>query len=203
MQQASQIFEGGFSEPVTEAQEVFHALMHALANPGEVKQLASTTTPPAPLTGALGAIAATLLDHDTTLWCDPAIADSNNALAWLTFHTGTAMVSTPGQAQFALVTSGDRLPDLAQFAQGDAEFPDRSTTVILAVASLEAGDVLQLRGPGIETTSTLQVRGLPQDFYRQWQQNGALFPLGVDVILVAQDKIAAFPRTLRIKQLES
>lgn len=48
----------------------------------------------------------------------------------------------------------------------------------------------------------LNVDGLPQDFAAQWRENGALFPLGIDLLLVADGKVAALPRTTRIVSSE-
>ncbi len=54
----SSAFEGGFADPVTDAQSAFHAVMHAMANPGRIYPLARAATPPQPLTPELGVIAA-------------------------------------------------------------------------------------------------------------------------------------------------
>jgi|GEM_PF-460947 len=145
---SSPAFEGGLADPVTDAQSVFHAVMHAMANPGRIYPLAAAATPPQPLTPELGVISATLLDHDATVWCDAAIAANEDATAWLTFHTGAPRVENADAAQFALVSDVSRLPSLADFSQGNAEFPDRSTTIVLAVASLKSGQGFVLKGPG-------------------------------------------------------
>ena len=198
----SPAFEGGFANPVTDAQSAFHAVMHAMANPGRIYPLDRTAMPPLPLTPELGIIAATLLDHDATVWCDAAIKASESATAWLTFHTGAPRVENADAAQFALVSDVTLLPPLAAFSQGHAEFPDRSTTIVLAVASLKSGQGLVLKGPGINGELVSRVDGLPQDFIRQWRDNGAQYPLGVDLVLVCDGSVAALPRTARISALE-
>jgi len=199
---ASSAFEGGFADPVTDAQSAFHAVMHAMANPGRIYPLARAATPPQPLTPELGVIAATLLDHDATVWCDAAITARESATAWLTFHTGAPRIDNAGAAQFALISNVSLLPSLAEFSQGDAEFPDRSTTVVLAVASLNNGQGYVLKGPGIDGERVLHVDGLPKDFVKQWRENGAQYPLGVDLVLVSDGAVAALPRTTRISALE-
>src|SRR5690606_20513975 len=105
-------------------------------------------------------------------------------------------------AQFALVSDVSLLPPLAEFSQGDAEFPDRSTTIVLAVASLTSGQGFVLKGPGIDGEYALHVEGLPEDFISQWRKNGAQYPLGVDLVLVCDGAVAALPRTTRISALE-
>ncbi|QNQ39477.1 phosphonate C-P lyase system protein PhnH [Brucella intermedia] len=199
---SSPAFEGGLANPVTDAQSVFHAVMHAMANPGRIYQLAAAATPPQPLTPELGVIAATLLDHDATVWCDAAIAANEYATAWVTFHTGAPRVENADAAQFSLVSDVSLLPSLADFSQGNAEFPDRSTTIVLAVASLKGGQGFVLKGPGIDGERSLRVDGLPQDFIQQWRENGAQYPLGVDLVLVCDGAVAALPRTTRISALE-
>jgi len=199
---SSPAFEGGLANPVTDAQSVFHAVMHAMANPGRVYALARAAMPPLPLTPELGVIAATLLDHDATVWCDRAVAANADATAWLTFQTGAPQVDGPASAQFALVTEAALLPSFAEFSQGEPEFPDRSTTVVLAVKSFESGQGLVLKGPGIDGERRIHIDGLPQDFVAQWRDNGAQFPLGVDLVLVCDGAVIAFPRTTRITKLE-
>jgi alpha-D-ribose 1-methylphosphonate 5-triphosphate synthase subunit PhnH len=202
MLHSSSAFEGGLADPVNEAQSAFHAVMHAIANPGRIYSLVQAAMPPEPLTPELGVIGATLLDHDSIVWVDAEIAAHKDATAWLTFHTGAPIAADQSKAQFALVTSAQSLPALSSFAQGNAEFPDRSTTVILAVSSLESGQGFNLKGPGIKDERMLHVDGLPQDFIAQWRENGAQFPLGVDLVLVCDGAVAALPRTTRISALE-
>lgn len=199
---SSPAFEGGLANPVTDAQSVFHAVMHAVANPSRVYALARAATPPQPLTPELGVIAATLLDHDATVWCDRAIVADADATAWLTFQTGAPQVDSSASAQFALVTDASLLPPLAEFSQGQPEFPDRSTTVVLAVKSFESGQGLVLKGPGINGEREIHIDGLPQDFVTQWRDNGVQYPLGVDLVLVCDGAVIAFPRTTRITELE-
>ncbi len=199
---SSPAFEGGLANPVTDAQSAFHAVMHAMANPGRVYALARAAMPPLPLTPELGVIAATLLDHDATVWCDSAIAANADTTAWLTFQTGAPQVDHSASAQFALVTDASLLPALAEFSQGLPEFPDRSTTVVLAVKSCESGQGLVLKGPGIDGDREVHINGLPQDFVAQWRDNGAQFPLGIDLVLVSDGAVIAFPRTTRITKLE-
>ena len=90
-------------------------------------------------------------------------------------------------------------PDLALLEAGTEEEPHRSATLILQVASLVPGTGWTLRGPGIETTHRLQAAGLPAGFAAAWTANAARFPRGVDLVLCAGDRLAALPRTTRIR----
>ncbi|MHB1103796.1 MAG: phosphonate C-P lyase system protein PhnH [Devosia sp.] len=190
--------EGGFAEPVREAQRGFRALMDALANPGTIHQMDLALTPLAPLTVELAAVALTLCDHDSPLWLDQQLIESTSVSAWLRFHTGVPLVTDPGAAHFALVTDAANLPPLNRFALGTDQYPDRSTTIALALPDLRGGVPLNLRGPGIKNAVTMAPVGLPGDFSSQWLENRAQFPRGVDLLLVAAGEVIGLPRTTRI-----
>ena len=95
------------------------------------------------------------------------------------------------------------LPSFAHFALGSQEYPDRSTTIIVEVEALDGGRLLQLSGPGIRETVQIAPKGLPEMFLRQWTDNRALFPRGVDVVLTAGRQLIALPRTCKITALEA
>ncbi|MGQ2968318.1 MAG: phosphonate C-P lyase system protein PhnH [Allorhizobium sp.] len=194
--------DGGFPDAVTHAQTVFRAVMDAMAQPGTLGVVEVPVAPPAPLGIAAGALLLTLCDHDTPIWVTPALAKS--ALSgWIGFHTGASVTSTKSDAKFAFVEAGAPFPSLAQFALGTQEYPDRSTTLVIEVAALEGGKPLQLTGPGIRDTATIAPKGLPETFLRQWADNRALFPRGVDVVLTAGRRFIALPRTTMIREMEA
>jgi alpha-D-ribose 1-methylphosphonate 5-triphosphate synthase subunit PhnH len=90
------------------------------------------------------------------------------------------------------------LPALDRFAFGTPEYPDRSTTVILQVESLTQGSAFELRGPGIDGVVALRATLQPADLFKQLAINAALFPRGIDLVLVADDAVVAIPRTTRL-----
>jgi alpha-D-ribose 1-methylphosphonate 5-triphosphate synthase subunit PhnH len=90
------------------------------------------------------------------------------------------------------------LPPLDRFALGSTEYPDRSTTLILQVESLTDGTVIELQGPGIDGTAVLRASIQPEDLFERLTVNAALFPRGIDVVLVHDDAIVALPRTTRL-----
>lgn len=188
---------GGFADPVLDSQHVFRRLLEALSRPGTIVDLPALAAPPEPLCPASGAILMALADTDTPVHLDSG-EEGAAARAWVGFQTGAPIVAEAGDASFAVVTRPEALIPFDCFRTGTAEYPDRSTTLIVRVAGLGGGEDLFLRGPGIDGSATLAPRGLPGDFVERWQRNRALFPRGVDVFLVAGAEVAAFPRSLRI-----
>lgn len=192
----------GFPDPVLDAQQAFHALMQALARPGSIQTLRGAPFAPEALGPALGAVALTLLDFETRVWLDPAASGSEGAAAaWLRFHTGTRIITAPDEADFALVTDCAAAPPLDAWRLGEEAYPDRSTTLAIRVAALGSGPRYRLTGPGIKSETVLSIDGLPSSLVAAWPANRALFPRGVDVLLVGPDAVAGLPRTTRIEEL--
>lgn len=190
--------EGGFADLVLGAQNVFRAVMDALARPGTAQSIASDAAPPAPLTPELGAVALTLCDHDTLVWLDPVLAANAVVTSWLAFHCGAPITADIGAAAFALVSDVALLPAIGSFGQGTDEYPDRSTTVVLAVGS--AVRPVTLKGPGIKDQLTTQLPLPGGDFVEQWAENRARFPRGVDLLLVRDGTVVGLPRTTRVSE---
>jgi alpha-D-ribose 1-methylphosphonate 5-triphosphate synthase subunit PhnH len=202
MLDVTESLDGGFPDAVTHAQTVFRSVMDAMARPGSQGLIDVPVAPPAPLGVAAGALLLTLCDHDTPIWLTPVLAKS--ALpGWIGFHTGASLTSTKSDAKFAFVEAGAPVPSLTQFALGTQEYPDRSTTLVVEIASLEGGQPLQLSGPGIRDTTTIAPKGLPETFLRQWADNRALFPRGVDLVLTCGPRFIALPRTTKIREMEA
>ncbi len=91
MRAVTQVYEGGFSDAVLNSQEVFRALDGRYGQPGprncpiaqSGRLLRRRFSPVA------ASVAATLFDHDATVWCDKAIAgsDGGNWLAEVSYRT--------------------------------------------------------------------------------------------------------------------
>ena len=184
------------TDGVFASQAAFRALMEAFARPGEIKAVRGVAAPP-PLAPAAAAVVQSLADYETPIWLDPPLAETPAVGEWIRFHTGARLTSDPGAAAFALIADADALPDFASFALGSEEYPDRSTTLIVQVARF-AGAALTLEGPGIRTTRAFAAEPLPNDFAQRLAANRELFPRGVDLVLVADDKVLALPRSVRL-----
>lgn len=96
-----------------------------------------------------------------------------------------------------MIGSARELPPLDRFAFGSSEYPDRSTTLIVQVDSLTSGPAWELRGPGIDGSAVLQAT-VQGNLFEQLAVNVALFPRGIDVVLVHDDTIVAIPRSTRL-----
>jgi alpha-D-ribose 1-methylphosphonate 5-triphosphate synthase subunit PhnH len=188
----------GFADKVLSAQSTFRSVMDAMARPGSVQQIGVATGAPSPLMRGAAAIALTLFDHDTPVWLDPAMSETSDVTKWLKFHTGAPVIADSSICSFALIGDPEALPALDRFAFGSNEYPDLSTTLILQVESLTEGSRFELRGPGIDGTAVLQATIEPADLFERLGINAALFPRGIDIVLVAGDAIVAIPRTTRL-----
>jgi alpha-D-ribose 1-methylphosphonate 5-triphosphate synthase subunit PhnH len=187
----------GFDNPVDDAQQVFRATLEAFAHPGRLETLPVTSGQPEGLSPTLSALLLTLADPDTPVWLPADVPAA--ARAFLRFHCGCPLVDAVGEATFVCVPAGHAMPALADCAQGLPAYPDRSATLLVEVASLHEGEALTLRGPGIDTTQTLRVSGLPADFRASWRANNAGFPLGVDLLLASGHEFCAMTRTTHVE----
>jgi alpha-D-ribose 1-methylphosphonate 5-triphosphate synthase subunit PhnH len=192
---------GGFADPVQASQAVFRAVMQALAEPGTAHDLPAHVLagldPPAPLSLAAAAILLTLADFETPVNV-PQIPGTAEIAAYLRFHAGCPIVADCCAAAFAFVTDAVTLNDFDAFAQGSLEYPDRSTTLVVQVASLVAGDELTLQGPGIAASRAIRLSPLHPDLPQALAANRERFPRGVDLIFTDGRSILGLPRSTRV-----
>lgn len=195
----------GFLDPVAGSQKTFRSLLKAFAYPGTIETVPDElTTAPAPLDLATAAIALSLIDPETPLWCDDAM-ETEGVLAFLRFHCGAPLVSSKQDAAFALIAQPDSPGAVQGFFTGTDEEPERAATLIVQVRSLGTGRglgtgrTLRLSGPGIQKNRELQVEGLSEDTLERLVQNAAQYPLGLDWIFVAERRFVALPRSIKIE----
>lgn len=179
----------GFAS-VLDAQACFRALLSAFSTPGAIVPLPVHLTPPTGLSMACAALLLTLADSHTKV----ALPETCIARRWLTFHTG-ALAGDASLADFCVAT---KVPVLATLRQGTDAEPEDSTTLILDVERLD-GPLYRLFGPGLKAPVTV---GLPLEktIIKQWHTQTRNAPRGVDIILCAQDRILALPRSLQIEE---
>jgi alpha-D-ribose 1-methylphosphonate 5-triphosphate synthase subunit PhnH len=182
---AAQSLGGGFTAPAPQSAHAFRAILDALARPGTIHTVQGAA-PPAPLSPAAGAVLLTLCDATTPLHLAGA-HDCPALREWITFHCAAPLVAAE-DAMFALGTWAALHP-INRFAIGLPDYPDRAATLIVEMPDL-APTGARLRGPGIETTSQLN---LPET--AAFRANRAQFPLGFDCLFTAGGQIAGLPRS--------
>lgn len=180
-------------EPIWQApvqQQVYRELLDAFSYPGQVKKLNALITDH----HALNAVLATLLDGESRL------ADITGQLKPTHWPLLQAQNVEVEEAQF-IVADGKQWtglhPNLGSLAS-----PEHGATLILIVDGFYSQSdavSLHLKGPGIATTTMLEVKGLSQQWLEQRAQWNQHFPLGVDMILVSPNAIVALPRTTHIQ----
>lgn len=192
----------GFVDLVASAQTTFRAILAATSRPGTVWPIGIELSAPAPLSPGAAAVALTLCDRDTPVWLDPPLCATEAVPAWLRFHCGARVVEQPEAASFAFAANPSALPPFQHFNLGAADYPDRSTTIVLLAETFRSGHNLVLRGPGIRNQQSLRAAPLPDDISERLKFNRSLFPRGVDLLLVTADQIAALPRSVRLRSEE-
>lgn len=196
----------GLDDAVHDSQRLFRQVLGAMSEPGTLHELVAPTPscvpnhePPKPLIGAaLWGALLSLCDLDTTIWIGAEL-DSPALREALTFHTGARFTDDPASADFALLTQESFDPQ-TPFALGSDTYPDRGTTLLVAVERLANAGPWSLSGPGIETTRALDVGDAPgcRALMQRLSTNRASFPCGIDAIFGAGDQLAAIPRSTRI-----
>lgn len=180
-------------EPIWRAetqQHVYRELLDAFSYPGKVKTLNALIAE----NHAIDAVLATLLDGESRL------ADTIGHLNATQWSLLQAQQVDTNEAQF-IVAQGDQFTELCPNL-GSLASPEYGATILLIVHGFSSQNNalgLHLNGPGIATTSMLDVEGLSEEWLKQrakWNQH---FPLGVDIILASPDAIVALPRTTHIQ----
>jgi alpha-D-ribose 1-methylphosphonate 5-triphosphate synthase subunit PhnH len=193
------VIRPAFRDAPREAQAVFRTVMEVMARPGRILPLLVDFATPAPLGATAAAILMTLADFETPVWLDDALSREQAVSEFLRFHSGARVAASPEAAVFALIADAASAPPLSAFAQGTADYPDRSTTVIWQVQTLHA-EGRTFAGPGIQGEIAFEATPLPAGFPAQLAENRACYPLGVDLIFAAPYAVAALPRSTRLME---
>ncbi len=182
-----------FADPVHDAQITFRGLLAALSHPGRVVDLKVDLVTPWGLWLSCGAAALTLLDDRTRVWIsETAPAGVRH---WLQFHTGCRWVADPQQADFALVLDPISMPPLPTFAQGSAEEPERSTTLLIQIQGWQGESVI-LSGPGIPSQCSVSLAAGSGGLIEDLERNSRRYPQGVDLFLFVEQQVMGLPRSV-------
>lgn len=183
-----------FNHPVADAQRAFRRILKAMSEPGVMVSL-PLAQGWGNLSPAATAVLLTLVDQESTLWIDPQ-ADNETLRSNLRFHTG-APISDRRDAPFALSLAASN-PSPSDFAAGDNLAPEKSTTLIIEVPSLNGGLTLRLSGPGLREPRAIAPQ-LPESVLAYLRNRPHPFPQGVDLIFTCGEAMMALPRTTDVE----
>jgi alpha-D-ribose 1-methylphosphonate 5-triphosphate synthase subunit PhnH len=189
--------EAGADDPAVGTARSFRRVLEAMSRPGKIIRYPEIIDSPPQLSPTLAGLLLTLTDTDTSIWLTAELrhVDSEN---WIRFHTGARLSSDPAGAAFAVGSATGLLAEATAFNFGTPEYPDRSTTMIVAVPGFVNGLPVILEGPGNPHPVKLRGESLDEGFWRLLQGNAQAFPLGLDCIFAAPKAIAAVPRSSTI-----
>ncbi|AJF07116.1 phosphonate C-P lyase system protein PhnH [Geoalkalibacter subterraneus] len=171
-------------------QQLFRALLNAMARPGSLEESVCT-----PEGGASGLpVLAMLVDGEVSL------ADPHQLLQKRDWSLLQASEKSADTADYVLC-NGKRTAEFTP-KLGTLTSPEQSATLVIAVSDLNSGTTrLKLMGPGIAETTYLHIDGLDTSWIQARQDWVCEFPLGVDLILVSETQLAAIPRTTKVEVL--
>jgi len=166
----------------------FRLLLNAMAYPGRYFALHAV-----PKEGHITlSVLATLLDAEVTL------SDPYNLLREDNWPMLQVKSASADEADYVLCDAS-QLPNFSP-KLGTLPNPDQSATLIVKVNKLGQGDLkLKLSGPGIKDFERLTVDGLNTEWLSKRNDWICSFPLGVDMILVDAQYVAALPRTTKVE----
>ena len=165
------------------ANATYEALLWALSRPGQIRTL--------PGSGEAGIVEA-LLDRECRVYAsDPRLIPA--------LVRSGAEVAELADADHAFLGTLQDVTSLATLRQGSDLYPDDGATVFI-LADLNQGAPVRLTGPGVDGVADLRVGGLPDGF---WQERARVmrYPMGFEVFLLDQDRVAGIPRSTQVELL--
>ena len=178
----------GFKNFSTDSADNFRQLMNAVAYPGGTFELTRCDVPDG-ISSAAGSIILNLCDYTNCIY----LAKSHHReeiIRWITFHTG-AKITASDMCDFA-IGEWSELKKVDNFKLGTAEYPDRSSTLIVDQSDIDFRHVY-IQGPGIKIKKKCK---LPEvDLFNE---NNNKFPIGLDFYFTNDQKIMVINRTTKV-----
>ncbi|HEX7662163.1 MAG TPA: phosphonate C-P lyase system protein PhnH [Pseudonocardiaceae bacterium] len=178
--------------PAATSQQVFRAVLDALARPGKIGLLpvpAGETRPAAllPLLALADLSTPVHVLSDDPLWTGVVTSATGAPAVALEDARLVAVLDPPDPARLRGLRTG------SEFA------PEEAAQLFVAVADLAEHGDLTLSGPGVPGSRELGVTGLPEGFWAVRAELVRGFPAGVDLVLVTADgRLAGVPRTTAV-----
>jgi alpha-D-ribose 1-methylphosphonate 5-triphosphate synthase subunit PhnH len=183
----------GFEDPARGSQQTFRAILEAMEHPGQIVTIRENPHAPQVFNSACAAACLTLLDYETAVWTD--IDWRSPAISWLQFGCGSSVVTEPCMANFAIITNPTTMPPLDYFRISRYEYPEKATTMVVQV-----NDILPVPDNKYSKIfsgkiARLELKGVTQNFWYQWQQLSRLYRPGIDIFFTCDDVLTALPKT--------
>ncbi|MCV7410355.1 hypothetical protein AWC05_21145 [Mycobacterium florentinum] len=179
-----------------DSQQIFRAVLEALARPGTpmplpsepLRLLAPAITPIMALADSTTGVC--VLERPGEHWADK-IATATAAPIWPAEMARLVAAVRPVSAD-----------EVRGFTRGSAEAPQDAALVSFAVRDVEGGPRRwTLTGPGVRDTTTIAPQGMTVGFVAARAGVVAAYPGGIDVLLVTDDgRIVGLPRTTTITE---
>ncbi|CAB1066046.1 hypothetical protein D1BOALGB6SA_10845 [Olavius sp. associated proteobacterium Delta 1] len=182
-----------FNDPAPGSQQTFRAVFTAMDHPGQLFSIRQDPYAPAIFNSASAAICLTLLDFETPVWTD--IDWQSPAISWLQFGCNSSIVTEPCMANFVIVTEPGTMPDLEYFRVGRYEYPENATTMLVQVDDILPGVEDRNSRIMVGELSQLEFKGVPDNFWHQWQQLSRMYSFGLDIFFTCEDVLTALPQT--------
>jgi alpha-D-ribose 1-methylphosphonate 5-triphosphate synthase subunit PhnH len=182
----------GFDDPALGSQQTFRAILDAMGHPGQLITIRENPCAPDVFNSASAAACLTLLDYETPVWTD--IDWRSPAISWLQFVCGSSVVTEPCMANFAIITQPATMPPLDYFRIGRYEYPDKATTIVVQVDDIYPGTDKKYSNIFVNKTARLEIKGVTENFWYQWQQLSSRHPLGIDIFFTCDDVLTVLPK---------
>ena len=127
-----------------------------------------------------------LLDYETPVWTD--VDWKNPAISWLQFDCESSVVTEPCMANFAIITKPARMPPLDYFRIGLDKYPEKATTMVVQVDDIFPRTDNKYYDTLVDKVGKLELKSVPDKFWKQWQHLSGLHPLGIDVFFTRYRK---------------
>jgi alpha-D-ribose 1-methylphosphonate 5-triphosphate synthase subunit PhnH len=181
----------GFNDPDLGSHQTFRAIFTAMDHPGQIVTICENPNGPDVLNSASAATCLTLLDYETPVWTD--VDWKNPAINWLQFDCESCIVTEPCMANYAIITKPAGMPALDYFMIGSDKYPEKATTMVIQVDDILPSTDNKYSNIFFEKTAQLELKGVPDKFWNQWQYLSDMYPLGIDIFFTCDDVLIALP----------
>ena len=182
----------GFDDPAIGSQKTWRSIIDAMANPGRLVTIHENPYAPAVFNPASAATCLTLLADETPVWTD--LSWQNPAISWLQFCCDSSVVSEPCMANFAIVTRPASMPPLDYFRVARFEYLEIATTVVIQVDDILPRADNKYSDISFDNFTQLELKGVPDNFWQQWQKLCQKYPLGIDIFFTCEDVLMSLPK---------